>query len=150
MSYGKIKMKVTVCQLDNDPEAFARDWEQLVAHVKTEKSDMILLPEMPFSPWFAWSPEFDPTIWESAVIAHQEATPFLEKLSPSFVCGSLPLDHKGKRHNEAFIWDSISGFRFAHTKYYLPNEKATGRLPGMKKGGAILSPSKRAMRCWVL
>ena len=112
--FGKNKMKVTVCQLSNDSIAFARDWERLVAHVKTERSELVLLPEMPFSPWFALSPRYDPKIWESAVKTHQEATPLLEKLSPSLVCGSLPFNNKGKRHNQAFIWDSTSGFRYAH------------------------------------
>jgi N-carbamoylputrescine amidase len=116
-------MKVTVCELGNNPEIFARDWERLAAHAAAENSEMILLPEMPFSPWFAWSPEFDPAIWENAVKAHREATSLLEKLSPAFVCGSLPINNQGKRHNEAFVWDSESGYRYAHTKYYLPDEE---------------------------
>jgi N-carbamoylputrescine amidase len=133
-------MKVTVCQLGNDPEAFARDWELLVAHVKTEKSDMILLPEMPFSPWFAWSPEFDPTIWESAVIAHLEATHFLEKLSPALVCGSQPVNKQNKRHNEAFIWATESGFRSAHTKYYLPDEEGYWEASWYERGDGDFEP----------
>jgi len=133
-------MKVTVCQLGNDPEAFARDWEKLVAHVKTEKSDMILLPEMPFSPWFAWSPEFDTTIWESAVIAHQEATHFLEKLSPALVCGSRPVNKQNKRHNEAFIWTTESGFRSAHTKYYLPDEEGYWEASWYERGDGDFEP----------
>jgi len=133
-------MKVTVCQLGNDPEAFARDWERLAAHVKTEQSDLVLLPEFPFSPWFAWSPEYNPTIWEDAVKAHQEAAPLLEKLSSAFVCGSLPVNNKGKRHNEAFIWDSTSGFRYAHTKYYLPDEEGYWEASWYERGDGDFAP----------
>jgi len=43
-------MKVTVCELRNDPEGLDQDWTALVAHVKSEKSDLVLLPEMPFYP----------------------------------------------------------------------------------------------------
>lgn len=133
-------MKVTVCELGNDPEIFARDWDRLAAHAAAENSEMILLPEMPFSPWFAWSPEFDPSIWENAVKAHQEAVTLLEKLSPALVCGSLPITHQGKRHNEAFIWDSESGFRYAHTKYYLPNEEGYWEASWYERGEGDFAP----------
>ena len=36
-------MKVTVCQLGNDPASFARDWDRLAAHVKAAKSEDALL-----------------------------------------------------------------------------------------------------------
>lgn len=133
-------MKVTVCELANDPATFARDWEQLAAHMKTEQSELILLPEMPFFPWFAWSPEYDPDVWENAIKAHQDATPLLEKLSPAFVCGSLPVNTKGRRHNEAFIWDSKSGFRFAHTKYYLPDEEGYWEASWYERGEGDFEP----------
>ena len=133
-------MKVTVCELGNDPAFFAQDWERLVVHVKGERSDLVLLPEMPFSPWFAWSPKYDPKIWERAVKSHQEATPFLEQLSPAIVCSSQPVNRKGKRHNEAFLWDQRSGFRTAHTKYYLPNEKGYWEASWYEKGDGNFKP----------
>lgn len=133
-------MKITVCQLGDNPVDFARDWERLAAHVKTVQSDMILLPEMPFSPWFAWSPKYEPKIWENAVRAHQEATSMLEQLAPAIVCGSQPAGKKGKRLNEAFIWDSTSGFRTAHTKYYLPNEAGYWEASWYKRGDGDFEP----------
>jgi len=116
-------MKVTVCELGNDPAVFARDWKKLADHAKTERSDLILLPEMPFFPWFAWSSVFEPSVWRSAVQAHQDAFSLLEQLAPAFVCGSRPVDKKGKRQNEAFVWEKNGGFRTAHTKHYLPDEE---------------------------
>ena len=44
----KKNMKVTVCQFHDDPKAFEIDWQMLVAHVRIERSDFVLLPEMPF------------------------------------------------------------------------------------------------------
>ena len=55
-------MRVTVCELGDDVEDFAGDWERLVAHVRAQASDLVLLPEMPFYPWFAWRRQFDPAI----------------------------------------------------------------------------------------
>ncbi len=133
-------MKATVCELANDPEAFLRDWEALAAHVKAAQSDLVLLPEMPFFPWFAWSPEYDPLIWKRAVDSHREASPLLEKLSPTLVLGSQPSDKKGKRHNEAFIWDASSGYRDAHTKYYLPDEKGYWEASWYERGDGDFEP----------
>lgn len=140
LEQGRIEMKVTVCELGNGPEAFVRDWERLVSHANGERSDLVCLPEMPFSPWFAWSPEYSPKIWESAVKAHQKAAPLLEQLSPACVCGSRPVNKKGKRHNEAFIWDSAAGFRAAHTKYYLPNEQGFWESSWYERGDGDFEP----------
>ncbi|MGD8961380.1 MAG: hypothetical protein PVH43_02625 [Desulfobacterales bacterium] len=41
-------MKVTVCEMNNQPERFAQDWKALCDHVKSAGSDLVLLPEMPF------------------------------------------------------------------------------------------------------
>ena len=59
-------MKVTVCELGNDSDALAQDWQSLVAHVKSEASDLVLLPEMPFHPWVAQIDQVDPTVWQAA------------------------------------------------------------------------------------
>jgi N-carbamoylputrescine amidase len=126
--------------MGNDPASFARDWERLATHVKAAQSELVLLPEMPFSPWFAWSPKYDASIWKSAIKAHQAATPLLEQLSPALVCGSRPVNSKGKRHNEAFIWDSITGYRYAHTKYYLPDEEGYWEASWYERGDGDFSP----------
>lgn len=133
-------MKSTVCQIGDDPEAFSRDWERLADHVKTEQSELILLPEMPFFPWFAWSPDYDPDVWENAVKAHQDAAPLLEKLSPAFVCGSQPVNRKGKRLNAGFVWDGKTGFRGAHTKYYLPDEEGYWEASWYDRGEGDFEP----------
>jgi N-carbamoylputrescine amidase len=133
-------MKVTVCELRNDPEAFARDWEKLSAHVRVERSDLVLLPEMPFFPWFAWSPNFQPSIWREAVEAHQKAGPMLGQLAPALAGGSRPADKKGRRQNEAFIWEKNAGFRPAHTKYYLPDEEGFWEATWYERGDGNFVP----------
>ena len=65
-------MKVTVCELRNDAHGLELDWKALVEHVKSEKSDLVLLPEMPFYPWVAGTYNVDPRIWQQAVIAHDK------------------------------------------------------------------------------
>ena len=43
-----MKLKATVCEFRDDPPGLAEDWQGLVAHVKNQGSDLVLLPEMPF------------------------------------------------------------------------------------------------------
>jgi N-carbamoylputrescine amidase len=115
-------MKVTVCELNNACRAFSRDWERLVRHVREQKSDLVLLPEMTFYPWFAWRRTFRPDIWRSALEAHKRWQPRLAELEPAVVCGSIPAETGGRRLNRAFIRDHNAGFRTVHDKRYLPNE----------------------------
>ena len=37
-------MRVTVCELNNEPQQLARDWEKLSGHVHSSRSDLVLLP----------------------------------------------------------------------------------------------------------
>jgi predicted amidohydrolase len=115
-------VKVTVCQLSDDIRRFEQDWEALVKHVQTQASQLILLPEMPFAPWFAWERQFDPTIWQAAVDAHERWLPRLAELASALVLGSRPVERRGLRLNEGFAWDAQNGYQPTHTKYYLPDE----------------------------
>ena len=116
-------MKVTVCELRNDADGLKQDWKVLVAHVKSEKSDLVLLPEMPFHPWVARTNKVDPAIWKKAVMAHDQWIARLYDLTPAIVAGTRPVIRDGKKYNEAFTWESASGYKPSHTKYYLPDER---------------------------
>jgi N-carbamoylputrescine amidase len=116
-------MKITVCELRNRPEEFAADWERLAAHVKAHQSDLVLLPEMAFSPWFAWRRKYDPRIWDAAVSEHVRWKSRLQELGPAVVLGSAPVQVGNRRFNQGFLWRDVSGFKTVHTKSYLPDEK---------------------------
>lgn len=116
-------MKVTVCQFHDDPKAFEIDWQMLVAHVRIERSDFVLLPEMPFYPWFATSRTFNASVWNAAVAAHEEWEQRLHDLAPAVVAATRPVDFGNERYNEGFVWDEEDGVRGAHAKAYLPDEE---------------------------
>lgn len=118
-----MQMKVTVCQLHDGSAALENDWRQLVAHVRMEASDFVLLPEMPFFPWFAGSRTFDPAVWAAAVEAHNAWERRLTELAPAVVAASRPIDFGNERYNEGFVWERATGIRGAHAKAYLPNEE---------------------------
>ncbi len=133
-------MKITVCELNTDTQAFENDWKQLVAHVKTETSNLVLLPEMPFYPWFPKTRQVDISVWNSAVDAHDRWETRLHELSPAIVIGSRPINTDGKRLNQGFAWEEAYGYRVAHTKYYLPDAGGFWEASWYDRGDGKFSP----------
>ncbi len=127
-------LKVTVCELSQEENDFQKDWAGLVDHVQSHASDLVLLPEMIFCPWFAANKPFDISVWNEAVSKHEKWMERLQDLAPAIVAGSRPVIRDGRRHNESFVWDTDGGLQSAHTKIYLPDEEgfweATWYQPG--------------------
>jgi N-carbamoylputrescine amidase len=115
-------MRITVCELPDDPAEFAHAWDALIAHVQRESSELVLLPEMPFCPWFADCSHFDAAVWRKAVTAHDDWELRLHEAAPAVVAGARPTDVGEGRYNEAFIWDSELGSCPVHAKALLPEE----------------------------
>jgi N-carbamoylputrescine amidase len=135
-------MKVTVCELSDSVEGFACDWDRLVAHVQEHRSDLVLLPEMPFCPWFAWRPDFDISIWQDAVAAHDEFQERVIELKPAVVLGTRPVHRDHKRLNEGFCWTQAAGYQVAHHKYYLPNEPGFWEASWYSRGDGSFTPTQ--------
>ncbi|MDX1688339.1 MAG: carbon-nitrogen hydrolase family protein [Candidatus Promineifilaceae bacterium] len=114
-------MKVTVCQLRNDPDGLAADWQALVSYVRAARSALVLLPEMPFFPWPFRRQTFDPAVWQASVTAHDHWQARLSELAPAVVAASRPIDDHGGRYNEGFLWAN-GDYRAIHRKLYLPDE----------------------------
>jgi N-carbamoylputrescine amidase len=133
-------MKVTVCELGNSPEDFAKDWKKLSIHTKEKRSDLILLPEMTFFPWFAWKRPFDSKFWEEAVAAHENIEENLKEIMPAIVLGSRPVNRDDKRLNEGFVWTTDSGYHSAHDKYYLPDEAGFWEASWYDRGDGAFDP----------
>jgi N-carbamoylputrescine amidase len=132
--YQKLIMKITVCEIGNEPEQLSRDWKRLAKHVQTEGSDVLILPEMPFYPWPAWTDDVDLAIWEKSVKAHDKWVQRLPELSVANVLGTRPTTMMGQRKNEGFVWHSGAGYRPVHTKYYLPEEEGFRETAWYERG----------------
>ncbi len=115
-------MRVTVCQLPNEPAPLVAAWDQLREHLEAEQSELLVLPEMPFSPWLAASCDVDPARWGEAVAAHRRWCDRLGELGVGAALGSRPVDDPEPR-NRAFLWSSAGGLRDLHDKAYLPDEE---------------------------
>ncbi len=133
-------MRVTVCELRDTLPGLAQDWSALVAHAKSERSDLVLLPEMPFCPWFGVASAFDAHVWQAAVAAHDAWQARLAELAPAIVLGSRPVNRGTQRLNEAFRWTLDAGCHAAHHKCHLPNEDGFWEAEWYERGDGSFSP----------
>ncbi len=114
-------MKATISEIDAC--RLERDWDALEKHIAAEQSDLVLLPEMCFAPWFCATPERDDTVWSAAVSAHEGWLERLPELGAAAIVGTAPRDEDGKRFNVAYLWTAEQGLRWVHRKTYLPNDE---------------------------
>lgn len=117
-------MRITVCQLHNGRAAFATDWNHLVEHVRAQRSELVLLPEMPFYPWFPTPRQFDATVWREALVAHDTWEKRLSELTPAVALGTRPVDFGNLRYNAGFMWNEEEAItETIHVKSCLSNEE---------------------------
>jgi N-carbamoylputrescine amidase len=113
---------VTVCQLPNEESAFDAAWESLARHVGEERSDILLLPEMPFGPWLAASK--DPVVenWLASVDRHQQWIGRICEMGDIAAVGSRPVMDGTSRLNRGFTFCN-GELTEVHEKFYLPCEE---------------------------
>ncbi|MGH8137842.1 MAG: nitrilase-related carbon-nitrogen hydrolase [Steroidobacteraceae bacterium] len=116
-------MRVTVCQWPNTRDGIARAWDALIAHVRAQSSELVLLPEMPFFPWLAASREFDAARWAAAVKAHQDWEARMPEAGGLAVLGTRPYTFGNERISAGFVWEATTGCRAAHANSCIRNEQ---------------------------
>ncbi len=116
-------MRVTVCTLPEDPDAWGSAWDHLVEHVGAGGSDLVVLPELPACPWFAVG-GFDAKVWDEAVEAHEALAKRIPDLAPAAAVWTRPLQEGDQRFNEAVAWtpDGEGTLRPLHRKVLMPDE----------------------------
>lgn len=115
-------MKITVCQLPDDRAAFAPAWKALAAHVASHQSDLLLLPELPFCPWFCREKNFTPAVWAAVVAAHEHGLAQLPELNVPLILSTRAVTRGDLRLNVGYIWSREHGLVDTHAKRYLPEE----------------------------
>jgi len=125
-----MKMRITVCELPD--KNFWKEWDELTQHVSDERSDLVVLPEMPAYPWFASLPQFRKDVWQKAMKAHDE---FVSKLNDflAVIISTRPIQKGEQRLNQAFFWDN--GIYYpVRCKYYLPEEEGFYEVTWFHRG----------------
>ena len=133
-------MKITVCQMRDDRAGFEADWAGLAKHVASEGSDVVLLPEMPFSAWFCAEPRFDAEVWNEVVGAHRSWAANIPALGAGTVLWTAPEDLGGRRVNQGVVWTKEGGTRSVHLKNYLPNEEGFRESTWFQSGDRAFEP----------
>src|SRR5262249_58801745 len=60
-------MKITVCELPDEPSRRDAAWAELVRHLRAQPTDVVVLPEMPFCEWEMFRKRtVDLAAWRSA------------------------------------------------------------------------------------
>jgi len=140
-------MKVTVCELPNEPAALGNAWYRLCEHVHAQQSELVLLPEMPFYRWLAATQDYSAAQWHAAAQAHEEWIARLGELAGAVVVSTRPVIREGTRLNVGFVWDEVNGLVDVHDKVYLPDEpgfwEATWYSPGPKELDSYQTPQAR-------
>lgn len=131
-------MRLTVCELSDDQALLALEWQDLVAHVKAARSDVVLLPEMPFYPWWMSKATVDAEIWNAAVAGHRDWMSRLQELRTPCVLGAFPAVRAGERVNEGFLWQD-DRYVPAHEKHFLPNEAGFWEATWCSRGNGAFS-----------
>jgi N-carbamoylputrescine amidase len=135
-----VHRQVTVCELPDERQTFESAWQRLVQHARAERSDLVVLPEMPFAPWLAVSPDYSDAAWNAAVRAHQEWLPRLNELAPAAVLTSRPVTRGDRRFNEGFAWTDGSAVAI-HDKRYLPDETGFWEARWYEPGDGTFTPA---------
>lgn len=112
-------------------------WGKLVQHLEREGSELLVLNEMPASPWIAYRAEYDEAVALEAVRIHDD---FMEKLSRLGVpvVASRPVMENNALYNEAFLINQH--YTPIHTKHYFPNEEGFYEARWFKRKNGIFKP----------
>ena len=129
-------MKVTVCELRNDPDFLDEDWKSLAAHVQTNGGDLVVLPEMPFYRWLPATTDVVPEEWVESVRVHADWLARLAELGANTIIATQPVIEGGQRFNEGIVWTRKSGkSKATHRKRYLPEESGFWEASWYSRGG---------------
>jgi len=118
-------MKLTVVELPNSHTEFESAWSALTHHVRGNASDIVLLSEVPFAPWFATSPTFDEDAWREVCEAHVRWSGRLAELGGAAVVYTAPSGAGESRRNSGLLWTAARGVEHLRDKVLLPDEDPT-------------------------
>jgi len=114
-------MRVTVCQIPgHDEDARSGALAALFEHARSERSELVVIPEMPLGPWLANSSNANPAEWGAAVETHERViSGWCDLAFP--VIGSRPVTIGELRLNQGFLYET-GLIQAVHHKRFLPDE----------------------------
>lgn len=127
-------MKVCTADFPDETGAYEAAIDAIARHVDDHKPDLMVLPEMPFTPWVFHTDDFDQAVWDNAVNSHAKwLDRFASQISVPLIA-SRPTDMDGKRLNQAFYLDADRVIHPLRSKFYLPNDFPAVEVPWFDVG----------------
>lgn len=127
-------MKICTADFPDEPSRYHAAIDVIARHVEEQKPDMLVLPEMPFTPWVFYTEKFDRSIWDKAVSNHSEWLDRFAKDVSAPLISSRPVDVDGERLNQAIYMSADRAIHPLRSKFYLPNEYPAIEVPWFDRG----------------
>lgn len=115
-------MRATVCELPHEPAELASAWQLLCAHVKEQRSELVLLPEFAFIAALWETESFDAARWAEAITTCDAWLRRLPELDVEYVVGARPVAAYGRHFNEGFLSSRTQRCAPLRRKFYMPDE----------------------------
>ena len=132
-------MRATVCELPFEGDALDTAWAGLCAHVAHSSSELVLLPELAFSPPVWLAQRFDPVVWADTEARHARWESRFSELGATWVIGTHPVTEAGAHYNEGFLWSAGTGSVRLRRKHLLPDEAGGWEARWFNRGDAEFS-----------
>jgi N-carbamoylputrescine amidase len=127
-------MRVTVCELPQEPVALAMAWAGLCRYVSRQGSDLVLLPEFAMVDMVWESERFDAARWAEAQAQGDALLERLPELGAELVVGTRPTAERGRRFNEGYLWSRCDGLTPLRRKHFLPAEPGAWETAWFDRG----------------
>ncbi len=115
-------MKICTTEFPDEISQHDRAIDSLASHVTEMMPDLLVLPEMPFTPWIFHVDTFSPEKWEQTVESHAKVLDQLCAIISTPIITSRPVSVDGLNLNQAIYIDHTRNVQPLRSKRYLPND----------------------------
>jgi len=117
-----MNMRICAAEFPDELNKYESAIDNLAAHVRDAKPDLLVLPELPFTPWIFHVEKRDQAQWLATVKNHAKWLDHLASAIPTPIIASRPVDEDGKVLNQAVYVDASRILHPLRAKYCLPND----------------------------
>ena len=115
-------MKICTTEIPDEVDQYENAIESLALHVSKTEPDLLILAEMPFTPWIFYVDNFSEETWCNTVRNHDELLARLGEMIPTPLITSRPITVDGLNLNQAIYLDRNRETHPLRAKRYLPND----------------------------
>lgn len=127
-------MKIASAEFPDEIALYGSSIDLIARHVESSQPDLLVLPEMPFTPWVFHTEVFDQTIWDRAVEDHEKWLHRCFQAVQVPMITSRPVNVESKRLNQAIFLDTSGKVQPLRSKFYLPNQFPAVEVPWFDEG----------------